>query len=163
VDVSTRIRRAWAALPEPDAGGGLTTTSSLEPVRAWLATVVPGVSSKVRLALPMSEGIGLLLAADLSTVAASEAAFASLMQAARELAVFKDTANGCPTCQSGDLEMWADSRGALFYLCDARGCLHDHSLAPSDTSWRDLRPASRSQVLQRFPDAQLLPSTGIQP
>jgi hypothetical protein len=180
VDMATRIRRAWRQLPACTAGRSPATIAFLEGVREWLTTRVPQVSAKVRTALPDARGGTLFLTCALDTMATRRSAVRDLLSAvqrddtrdperflkvvddlARALAVFKDLDSGCPTCQSGDLEMWSDEGGSIVLVCDFMGCTHDGSLHPWSGSPHALHPATRTQVLARYPAADLLGNSSV--
>jgi hypothetical protein len=143
-------------------------------VREWLRTRVPQVSKKVGTALPISQGVGLFLRGNLHEMPTCRSAVRDLLTAverddsrgperflevvdrlARQLAVFRDADTGCPGCGSGDLEMWSDGGGDIFFVCGFMGCTHDADLRTLSGSLDDLRPASRAQVLARYPAADL--------
>src|SRR5688572_14525296 len=158
--MATRVRRAWEQLPPCTAGVDQDSVAFLEGVREWIRTRVPQVSKKVWAALPNAQGIKLFLTGDLKAMATRRPAIRDLLWAverdntrdperflevvdrlARELAVYKNVDSGCPTCHSGDLEMWSDEGGRIVFLCDFMGCAHDSQLHPWSGSPDDLRPA----------------------
>src|SRR5262245_22076817 len=173
--MATRVRRAWEQLPACTAGTDPGSPAFLAGVREWLRTRVPEVSKHVGVGLPAALGIQLFLKGDLQTMATRRAAVRDLLSAverdstrdperflqvvdglARELAVFKDANESCPTCASGELEMWSDDAGAVVLLSDFMGCAHDGRLRPWTGSQEGLHPASRDQVLARYPSADLV-------
>jgi hypothetical protein len=173
--MATRVRRAWEQLPACTSGTDQDSIAFLEGVREWIRTRVPQVSKKVWAALPTARGVRLFLTGDLEAMATRRSAVRDLLSAVerddtrdperflqvvdrlvRELAVFKDVDSGCPACRSGDLEMWSDESGRIVFLCDFMGCAHDGQLHPWSGSRDELRPASRAQVLPRYPAADLL-------
>jgi len=172
--MATRVRRAWQELPTCVGSATPGSIAFLEGVREWLRTRVPQVSKKIWTVLPSARGIRLFLRGNLDQMAARRSAVRDLLAAVerddtrdperflevvdrlvRQLAVFKDGDTGCPTCRSGDLEMWSDDRGRIVFVCDFMSCAHDAGFDPWSGSLDDLHPASRAQVLARFPTADL--------
>jgi hypothetical protein len=177
--MATRIRRAWHELPPCVGGAEPGSTAFLEGVREWIRTRVPQVSKKVWGALPTAQGIRLFLRGNLDEMPTRRSAVRELLSAVarddtrdperflevvdrlvRQLVVFKDADTGCPTCRSGDLEMWSDDRGLIVFVCDFMGCTHDARLEAWSGPTDELRPASRAEVLTRFPAADLEGSPG---
>ena len=180
MNMATRIRRAWGQLPACTAGRNAETIAFLEGVREWITMRVPDVSAKVRTALPDARGVTLFLTGALDTMATRRSAVRDLLSAAqrddtrdperflkvvddlaRALAVFKDLDSGCSTCQSGDLEMWSDEGGSIVLICDFMGCTHDGTLHPWSEPPHALYPATRTQVLARYPAADLLGNSPV--
>ena len=176
--MATRVRWAWEQLPACTIGTDQESTAFLGGVREWVRARVPLVSKKAKVALPRAQGIKLFLTGELDNMATRRSALRRLLSAVEgdrtrdperfleivdhlvhELAVYKDTDNGCPTCQSGDLEMWTDTADRVVFLCDFMGCAHDGALQPWSGSCDELRPATRAEVLARYPAADLVGSS----
>jgi hypothetical protein len=174
MNMGTRVRQTWQELPACVGGNEPGSAAFLEGVREWIRTRVPQVSKKVWTALPRAQGIHTFMRGSLDEMATRRSAVRDLLEAVerddtrdperfvavvdrlvRQLAVFKDAETGCPTCRSGDLEVWSDERGRLIFVCDFMGCSHDANLNAWTGSRDELRPASRAQVLARFPSADL--------
>jgi hypothetical protein len=170
-----RIRASWAGLGERlGASGDLGGERSIRALQAWLRDELPGVSRLVAEALPGARGVAFLLVAAPETLPITRGALAAFASALRaeppvdprtyvahvdaqcwNLVLFEPVDDGCLQCQSGDLALWSDGR-ELFEVCDFLGCCLDARGRPCSAP-AGLRPATRAQVLARFPDAPLVP------
>jgi hypothetical protein len=167
-----RIRSSWTALSERLPTGRLDTERSIRVLQAWLRDEVASVSKVAAATLAEARGVALLVAAEPETLPLTRVALAGFAGALRadppvdprgyvrhvdelcwNLVLFKPD-DSCHACQ-GDLSLWTDGREEL-EVCDLLGCCFDaHGRQCSAPP--GLRPASRAQVLRRYPLAPVVP------
>lgn len=170
--MASRLQRACEALTARCAAIDHGTVAVLWPIQDWLRVALPRVSRKIALEQPSLRGAQLLIDADPSAVPATRAAVRALLDFVAQstlrdpvaladqvsslawaLAVYRLPDDGCDACQ-GDLEAWVTAERELVLVCDFLGCTQP---VDSDIVAKSSRtPASRRDVLQHFPDADLL-------
>lgn len=175
MNMSTRIRRAWAILAAALENVGGDETSFLLAVQNGLRTSVPEVSRHVREQISSAPGIALVLNGAPGDLPLSTAAVNALLLATRDnyvadpleflsqvdaiawkLAVFRDETDACPCGAGGDLEVWSTyppERNPLL-VCDFLSCTFsvDRVRCPRPAA---LLPGSRALVLRVYPGADL--------
>jgi hypothetical protein len=75
------------------------------------------------------------------------------LELAWSLVLYEREDDGC-TCQSGDLGLWTDGQ-ADYEVCDFLGCCFEAKGRKVDPP-PGLRPATRAEVLRRYPRAALV-------
>jgi len=175
MQMPSRIRHAWQSLAARVEGLEPGTPAFILALQEWLRTELGGVSRLAAAALPAAQGVQQVLAREATALPVSARAASELATALRapppstnpeafvrevdalcwRLAVFARDDDVCPRCQ-GDLELWTD--GTVFFEhCTLLGCLFEAAGARVTSPPHGLRPATRAEVLQRFPGAVLSP------
>jgi hypothetical protein len=167
-----RIRSSWTDLAERLPTGRLENEGSVRVLQAWLRDDVASVSRLAAASLAEARGVALLLAAEPETLPLTRVALAGLALALRadppvdprayvrhvdqlcwNLVLFRRDDDSCDVCQ-GDLGLWTDGREEL-EVCNLLGCCFD-ARGRQCSAPPGLRPATRAQVLRRYPLAPLV-------
>jgi hypothetical protein len=173
MQMASRIERSWQELGRQLAGARPGSVDWMSGLRDWLWRSPAGVSRIAAERLGTAKGIQLVVQAEAAELPISTSAITAFLSALRasppsdpqkyvehvdalcwRLAVFQREDDSCPVCQS-DLELWTDGR-ATFEICILLGCC----IAANGTQVpppAGLRPATRDEVLARYPSAPLLP------